>query len=36
MKIYKIYLKGQYGSTHIVPDKNLAKIFVRSVKIDEI
>ena len=28
MKIEKIYLKGQwYGSTHIVPDKTLAKVF---------
>ena len=27
MKIDEIYLKGWYGSTHIVPDKTLAKVF---------
>ena len=27
MKIDKIYLRGQYGATHIVPDKTLAKVF---------
>ena len=27
MKTDKIYLKGRYGSTHIVPDKTLAKVF---------
>ena len=27
MKIDKIYLRGQYGSTHIVPGKTLAKLF---------
>ena len=26
MKIDKIYLKGQYGSAHIVPDKIVAKV----------
>ena len=44
MKIDKIYLREQYGSTHIVPDKTLAKvieaivgnlyiIFVRAIRI---
>ena len=36
MKIDKIYLKGPYGATHIVPDKTLAKVFVLSMKIDKI
>ena len=36
MKTDKIYLKGQYGSTHILPDKTLAKVFVLSMKIDKI
>ena len=27
MEIDKIYLRGQYGSTHIIPDKTLAKVF---------
>ena len=27
MKIDKTYLRGKYGSTHIVPDKTLAKAF---------
>ena len=27
MKIHKIHLKERYGSTHIVPDKTLAKVF---------
>ena len=27
MKIDKIYLRGQYGSTYIVPGKTLAKVF---------
>ena len=26
IKIDQIYLSGQYGSTHIVPDKTLAKV----------
>ena len=44
MKIDKIYLRGQYGSTHIVSDKTLAKvveaidgylyiIFVRTIRV---
>ena len=27
MKIVQIYLKGEYGSTHIVSDKTLKKVF---------
>ena len=27
MKIDKVYLRRQYGSTHIVPGKTLAKVF---------
>ena len=37
MKTDKIYLKGRYGTTHIVPDKTLAKVFdVVSMKIDKV
>ena len=36
MKTDYIYLKGRYGTTHIVPNKTLAKVFGRSMKIDKI
>ena len=36
MKTDYIYLKDRYGTTHIVPDKTLAKLFVRSMKVDKI
>ena len=36
VKTDKIYLKGQYGTTQIAPDKTLAKVFVLSMKIDKI
>ena len=35
MKTDKVYLKGRYGTNHIVPDKTLAKVFVHSMKIDK-